>query len=270
MGAANLLGYLFAAIIGTQISVFGVSGLFIIMAIILFGSAALTCYQPEPKVNYSINFQLKRINLYQFITNDMIEPLVKSVDFRYLFASRFFYQIGIATVQQFLQYWIADCASSVLSNIAGVSLAMIPLLVASPIAALLIPANKRKIVVYVSTLFMILACVLMIFVSKYWITFLISFIFGIGFGPFLSVEFAMLLDILPNPETAARDISIWHMALVLPQLTATPIAGIIRDYFQEVGKQLAQQCLGYQILFSITIFYLIVGAWFTRIIKNVK
>lgn len=93
-----------------------------------------------------------------------------------------------------------------------------------------------------------------------------------GFGPFLSVEFALLLDILPNPATAARDISIWHQSLVLPQLVATPIAGLLRDYFQEFGKvHLGLQCFGYSVVFSFVIVYLVAGAIITsRLSSKVK
>lgn len=34
---------------------------------------------------------------------------------------------------------------------------------------------------------------------------------------------AMVLDILPNEVDRAKDLAVWHQALVLPQLIATPI-----------------------------------------------
>lgn len=124
---------------------------------------------------------------------------------------------------------------------------------------------------------MITACVLMIFTRsvnllrrKFAGAFFISGIFGIGYGPFLSVEFAIVLDILPSQADAARDISIWHQALVLPQLTATPIAGIVRDYFEAVGRTFGLSCFGYQVVFSITVVYLLMGVYVTWLIRKTR
>jgi predicted MFS family arabinose efflux permease len=75
----------------------------------------------------------------------------------------------------------------------AVSQALIPLLVISPISAYFTPDISRKIVVYVSAGLMILSCVVIIFSNQYFMSFIISGVFGLGFGPFLSVEFAMLL-----------------------------------------------------------------------------
>ena len=43
-------------------------------------------------------------------------------------------------------------------------------------------------------------------------------VFGVGYGTFLAVDYAMVLDVLPSAATAAKDMAVWHAALVLPQL----------------------------------------------------
>ena len=69
----------------------------------------------------------------------------------------------------------------------------------------------------------------------------------------------MLLDVLPrNDVSDAKNISIWHSAIVLPQIIATPIAGYIRDSFEFVGKG-SIECLGYKVIFFISIIYFILG-----------
>ncbi|KAJ3222347.1 hypothetical protein HK099_002384 [Clydaea vesicula] len=120
-----------------------------------------------------------------------------------------------------------------------------------------------------------------------------------------NVEFAMLMDILPNQETAARyyfailqyrdilqqfvilrDISIWHTAMILPQLTATPVntkfnsktffhspllkvAGLLRDYFEAIGREHGLQCFGYQVLFAFVILYFLAGVITTRMLRGI-
>ena len=93
----------------------------------------------------------------------LIRPLLDHRDFRLVFFSRFLYQLGIATVQQFLQYWISDCVSiGSMPSTQAVSYALLPLLILSPVGAACIPAKKRKVVVYVATVFFISTCVLMV------------------------------------------------------------------------------------------------------------
>jgi MFS family permease len=113
--------------------------------------------------------------------------------FKYLFrpCSRF---VLILTIK-YLQFWISDCTvlGDGITPQQAVSQALIPLLIISPISAYLTPDISRKTVVYASDSLMILACAIMIFSSQYFMSFIISGLFGLGFGPFLSVEFAMML-----------------------------------------------------------------------------
>ncbi len=77
----------------------------------------------------------------------------------------------------------------------------------------------------------------------------------------------MLLDVLPQQESQAKDISLWHSAIVLPQILATPVAGWIRDEFQFLGKGKVE-CLGYKVIFFISIIYFFLGAEMTRRING--
>ncbi|KAL3894800.1 MAG: hypothetical protein SGCHY_005065, partial [Lobulomycetales sp.] len=294
MAAVNLSGFFFGALVGLLSSTLGDIGLRLVIVAILLACGAVTVFYPEPSLHtpyqeiledgqseeVSLEFRgdvldqslvanneqdspgsaRKLVNpspwrrIVHFFTFEAWEPF-GSRDFCLVFASRFLFQVSIATLTQFLQFWISDCINipAGMTAQAAVSQALIPTLVISPIAAFLTP-------VMLSTS------------GAFWITYMVTTIFGIGFGPFLSVEFALLLDILPNPATAARDISIWHQSLVLPQLVATPIAGLLRDYFQEFGKvHLGLQCFGYSVVFSFVIVYLVAGAIITsRLSSKVK
>eukprot|EP00304_Pavlova_gyrans_P011798 CAMPEP_0206039370 /NCGR_PEP_ID=MMETSP1466-20131121/4713_1 /ASSEMBLY_ACC=CAM_ASM_001126 /TAXON_ID=44452 /ORGANISM="Pavlova gyrans, Strain CCMP608" /LENGTH=80 /DNA_ID=CAMNT_0053414005 /DNA_START=29 /DNA_END=268 /DNA_ORIENTATION=- len=57
-------------------------------------------------------------------------------------------------------------------------------------------------------------------------------VFGLGFGCYLAVDFAMVLDVLPDASDAAKDMAVWSIALTLPQMLATPVGGFLLDAFQ--------------------------------------
>lgn len=86
---------------------------------------------------------------------------------------------------------------------------------------------------------------------------------GIGFGSFQSVDFALVMDILPEEKDKAKDIAVWHLALILPNALATPVGGLILDYFESVNCRIG---LGYIILFVVTtVYFLLSGIFVTRI-----
>jgi MFS family permease len=124
--------------------------------------------------------------------------------------------------------------------------------------------TSRKTVIYISTVFMTLSSTLLIFLKTFPGALAVSSLFGCGYGPFVACEFAMLMDVLPVPEDAAKDIALWHSALVVPQIVATPVAGWLLDVFQSVGKKSGSHCLGYNVVFSICILYFLMGADCTR------
>ncbi|KAJ8327617.1 hypothetical protein QVD99_003660 [Batrachochytrium dendrobatidis] len=268
-GAANLGGYLVGAGLGicvqsqSELQIYG-----IITAIFISVSSLTVFGVREPAHHYKQAHNLP-IEWGEFFKS-MVRPLYLYVDFRRVFISRLLFQLGIATVQQFLQYWIQDCVETQLPSTTAVSYGLIPNLVIAPIAAMMIPKHRRKIVVYISAIFMIAACILIMTTRKFEWVLAVSAVFGCGFGPFISVEFAMLMDVLPNAADAARDMSLWHMAMVLPQIIATPIAGWLLDITQAYGNSQGMTCFGYKIIYALCIFYFLMGVFMTWRIKGIK
>jgi len=95
----------------------------------------------------------------------------------------------------------------------------------------------------------------------------VSLTFGIGFGAYSAVDFALVMDVLPEEKDKAKDLAVWHQALVLPQAIATPIGGLVLDGFNHVNCRWG---LGYVILFLITSVYFSISAYMVRFIKKAK
>ena len=58
------------------------------------------------------------------------------------------------------------------------------------------------------------------------------------------------------------------MALTVPQLLATPIAGWLLDTFTVIGKQGGRPTLGYTVIFSLAILYFGLGTVFVARVKK--
>lgn len=77
---------------------------------------------------------------------------------------------------------------------------------------------------------------------------------------------ALATDLLPNPHEYAKDMGIWSLALVLPQVVASPIAGKLLDYFEQIGPSMH---LGYVMIFLVAGGYTAAGTFFVKYIEGV-
>jgi MFS family permease len=60
---------------------------------------------------------------------------------------------------------------------------------------------------------------------------LVGVVFGLAYGAYISVDWALGTDVLPNKHDAAKDMAIWHISMTAPQTVGAPLAGIILTSF---------------------------------------
>jgi MFS family permease len=196
------------------------------------------------------------------------EPL-KGHDFRWVFITRFLLQQGVSTVTGFLEYWLSDMVH--LPNCwtpeRSVAMMLVPLLGTAAIGSIICGVvsdriGRRKPLVIMSAVLMFVVSTILTFIrghDAYYIALILAFIFGAGFGCFQAVDFALVMDVLPDNKDKAKDIAVWHQALILPQALATPIGGFVLDLFESINCEIG---LGYIMLFIITSVYFFLSAIF--------
>jgi len=91
-------------------------------------------------------------------------------------------------------------------------------------------------------------------------------IFGIGYGAYTSVDWALVADVLPSHKDFARDMGVWNISLSLPQVIAPVIGGPLMDAFTRSH----QPILGFQLLFALAVAYCLIGTVTVRYIRGVK
>lgn len=80
----------------------------------------------------------------------------------------------------------------------------------------------RKPVIYVAGAAMAAAALLLLVAPSYPVALGLALFFGLGFGAFTSVDWALGSDAMPSASSYARDMGIWHVAFVAPQMTSAP------------------------------------------------
>ena len=230
-----------------------------------------------------VGIVVKLAGQWDAIIKAVREWFVVYSDFVWVFFTRFLVMMGTFTVQEFLQYYMRDVIRDfrlfgmpVATGAEGaVSFFILTLLIGALISTLtagvLSDKYGRKTMVYISgALQGFVVAILMIF-SDYSLTVMLGIIFGLGYGAYKSVDFALATDVLPS-EDYAKDMGVWHIAEVLPQMLATPFAGFFLDAFQKIGKAPTVNLpnLGYTVIFAMAVVYFFFGTVFVNKIKKAR
>lgn len=283
MGLMLMLGNFLGGITGLVLgAIGGISGAYIAIAVVmLIGmlGTVLTVVEPEPPAVPPFRWGA--------FVRGLLEPF-KSRDFSWVFWTRFLVTLGTFTVQSFLLFYMKDViaggASTFDYTFFGVKLAddpagatsffVLPLLLgailSSLAAGMLSDRYGRKLMVYISGGLQALVVLIFLLSTSFATAVIMGLIFGLGYGAYQAVDWALASDVLPSESDYAKDMGIWHVSFTLPQVLAVPIGGVLLDTFQQIGRQNGQPNLGYTVLFMLAFVYFVLGTVFVRQIKGAR
>jgi MFS family permease len=158
---------------------------------------------------------------------------------------------------------------SVTFFLAAVLLGAIP---SSYLAGRLSDKFGRKPMIYIASALMSIVVVLFAFnvIPVFTGVVLLGLVFGLGHGTYKSVDWALACDVLPSEEDFAKDMGIWHIAMMVPQVLFLPLAGFLLDTFQSVGQAAGIAHLGYTVIFSMACVLFMLGTVFIVKIRGIR
>ncbi len=199
--------------------------------------------------------------------------LRKYPDFAWVWVTRALVTLGMWTVQPHIQYYLGDVIGvedpeKQTGLLLGI--ALVGATVSSLIGGKVSDRIGRKRVVYLSNT--IIAVVALGFPFSHSLTtvYVLGTLYGLGFGAYYSVDWALACDVLPRKEDAAKDMGIWHISMVLPQTIAPFIAGPLLAYFGQSGTEGRYTLTGYTVICSLAAFFLLLGAVLLRNVRGVR
>jgi MFS family permease len=279
MGLMTMLGTFVGGLTGLFMDLMGGITVvyYVLIGLMLLGMLVTLVGVKEPDVVITQTF-----NWSEF-WRGLYNPF-KHRDFTWVFLTRMLVTMGIYTVQEFLQYFMGDVVGAPFalpglgvvadSPEAAVSFFILPLLlgaiISSIVAGVLSDRYGRKVMVYIAGALMGVVALIYVFFHSFILVVLTGVVFGLGYGAYESVDWALASDVLPSMDDFAKDMGVWHVALVLPQVISTPIAGVLLDNFQAVGRVQNIPNLGYTVIFCVAVVYFIFGTVFVRQIKGVR
>jgi MFS family permease len=135
----------------------------------------------------------------------------------------------------------------------------------------------RKRIVYISNTCTALVFLAFLLFHQLWEISILAALFGLSYGAYYSVDWALGCDVLPNPEDSAKDMAIWHISMVLPQSLILPVSGFLLGLFGKVqiympnGQNVIHYTeAGYTCIFLLASFFMLSGAVMLRNVRGVR
>lgn len=185
-----------------------------------------------------------------------------SYNFMLVFLTRSSIMLGLALFMTYIEYYFAKVQH--ITNFVQVT-ALVAVLalgggaISGIVFGILSDRFKRRApIVCVATLCMSLTSLAFVVTSSNLITWLwpLGVLFGLGYGAYTSVDWALSVDALPSLKEAGEVLGVWNASMNLPAIIAPLLGGLIIHITNSYG----QIELGYRIIFLIASLFLIVAA----------
>jgi MFS family permease len=205
----------------------------------------------------------------------------RSNDFFWTFATRGLVTLGIFSILPFMELYFRDVvrtpnagAASAFWLLAVIAGAIIPSMIGGVLSD---RTGRRKLFVYVSSAIQAVVVSVLLFglVRSLTLLYVLGILYGIGYGAYYAVDWALACDVLPNREEAAgRDMALWHVSFTLPQVLAPAILAGFLHFLNEPGHQLlgfsSGHELGFRFIFGSAALWFILGTVMVSRIRGVR
>jgi MFS family permease len=187
--------------------------------------------------------------------------------FRWVFLTRSSVMMGLSLFMTFIAYYFANVAH--ISNFveATAVLAILALVGAAGSALTLGLASDRVgrvPLVCGATVCMATAAASFVILPQGTPLWPLGLLFGVGYGAYTSVDWALAVDVLPSPEAAGRDMGVWSIATSAPAILAPLVGGLAIS----VADTLGDTTTGYRVVFGLAVAFLLAGAFFILRVRD--
>ena len=205
----------------------------------------------------------------------------RSNDFFWTFATRGLVTLGIFSILPFMELYFRDVvrtpdagAASAFWLLAVIAGAIIPSMIGGVLSD---RTGRRKLFVYISSGIQAAVVSVLLFglIRSLTLLYVLGILYGIGYGAYYAVDWALACDVLPNREEAAgRDMALWHVSFTLPQVLAPAILAGFLHFLNEPGHQLlgvaSGHDLGFRFIFGSAALWFILGTVMVSRIRGVR
>lgn len=187
-------------------------------------------------------------------------------NFLLVFFTRFAVMMGLTLFMTFIEYYLADVAheTNFVQSTAIVALLALGGAICSAFAlGILSDRVRRAPIVCVSTLIMAIASFAFVIAPGSFPLWVLGIFFGVGYGAYTSVDWALAIDSMPSLKSVGKDFAIWGASSNIPSILAPAVGGLIIY----LVSFYATTALGYRLIFAVATLFLLAGAVFVLKIR---
>ncbi len=261
MTLATLLGALFGPLVaGFLLGARKLTEAIMIIILVLALSSIITIIKVKERRRF-----IKFIPLKEKFRRAFQFKIKNYPQFYWLQLSRFCMLLALTTILLYFLYFLKDVihvsnpekSTGIVMGVAITS-AIIPSL---PVAAFS-DRIGRKFLLFLAGFLGCLTVIPLMFAQSFAQVLAIAAFFGFSFGSFSGVQWALSIDIIPREEPA-KFLGYTQFSTSAAQIFAPMIAGPIIDFFSATR-------LAYQIIYGLSLIYMILGLTFLAKIKEPK
>lgn len=208
------------------------------------------------------------MNLQEWVTTFWLNP-VKHSDFALAWWSRFLITLATFMFTTFRLFFLQDQAGvskgdAPAAVTIGILIYTVALVATGWVAGKISDrTGRRKFLVAGSTLLFGIGIFALAHVNSVGGFYLVEAVLGVAYGIYVGVDLALVVDVLPNPDDAGKDLGIFNMANALPQ-TVAPLIGAALLAVSSPNNQ------NYQLLLYVAAGMSLIGALVVLPIKKVR
>lgn len=239
------------------------------IALIVGGLITVFGVHEIPYMPASIEKARQQENIFlrfrRWFDSNWIDPW-RGYNFRLVFFTRFAVIMGLTLFMTFIEYYFAQVAhvtNFVQSTAVVALLALGGAICSAFLLGILSDRVRRAPIVCASTLCMALASFTFVIAPGSFPLWILGILFGIGYGAYTSVDWALAIDSLPSMGNVGKDFAIWGASTNLSS-TLAPALGSAIIYAVSLY---AATALGYRVIFAVATLFLLAGAVFVLKIR---
>lgn len=203
-----------------------------------------------------------RFELLAFVRSFYLDPRAHG-NFYWVLVTRLFANMGIWSVFTFLLYYLQDVIgvrqpTHLLNGLLGVGVVLaIP---ASLLGARLADRHGAVPVVRLTSWIMAVTVIGLVMLGLHPSLVLVipvALVFCAAYGMYQAVDWALALHVLPDTASAGKDMGIWQVSMVLPQILGPASTGWMLSWV----KSLAGTGAAYTAAFAIAAVWFVLAAW---------